>query len=190
MRPVDFEKSETHMVNRPAESEFAPFYRGYVSLVPETDILAVLEQQPADLERLATRASPDRERFRYGPDKWSVREVVGHMVDAERVFGYRAFCISRGEHASLPAFDENAYVAQSGFDEVSLADLAREFRFVREGNLAVLRRLDGRGWELVGTANNARVSVRALAFIMAGHVRHHFQVMHARYGVSGASDHA
>jgi hypothetical protein len=171
------------MTSRPIATEYAPFFSGYVSLVPEDNVLAVLENQLADAARFAAGVSPERERFRYAPDKWSIREVFGHLIDSERVFGYRAFCISRGEKASLPPFDENAYVEGSRYDRQLLVDLLSEFTTVRQGNMAFLRQLDEQGWLLLGTASNNPVSVRALAFIMAGHVRHHFNVMRERYGV-------
>jgi hypothetical protein len=92
---------------RPSPDEYAPFYAGYLALVPETDMLAVLERQAGELRRLAASVPEERETHRYAEGKWSVREVLGHLVDGERVFGYRAFCISRGERAALPSFDEN-----------------------------------------------------------------------------------
>jgi hypothetical protein len=168
---------------RPAADEYAPFYAGYVSLVPEGDPLAVLKAQPGELLRLAGSVSPERERYRYAPGKWSVREVVGHLADAERVFGYRAFCISRGEQAPLPGYDEKAYMVGSGFDERPLSEHVQELALLREANLRVLRRLDAGGWCRRGTANASPVTVRALAFIMAGHVRHHLSVLRERYGV-------
>lgn len=171
------------MIDRPAESEFAAFYKGYVSLVPEGDVLSVLEAQARGVPDLAATVPAERETFRYAPGKWSIRELVSHLVDAERVFGYRAFCIGRGDQVSLPGFDENTYVAESGADIQPLARLAKEFALVREGNLAALRRLDASAWKRVGTANGSPVSVRALSFIMAGHVLHHLGVLRERYGV-------
>jgi hypothetical protein len=170
-------------MNRPGADEFAPFYAGYVSLVPETDVLPVLAGQAAELARLAAAVPAERETWSYQPGKWSLRQLFGHVTDAERLFGFRAFCISRGERASLPGFDENEYVAAAGYDRRPLADLAREFSMVREGNLAMLRALDAEAWERSGTANGTRVSVRALAWILAGHVRHHQRVLRERYGV-------
>ena len=171
-------------MNRPAETEYAPFYAGYVSLVPESDVLAVLEEQKDAFRRLAVGVPKDRERHRYAEGKWSIREVVGHLVDAERVFGYRAFAFSRGEKAALPSFDENEYVAASGYDEVPLAELVRELVAVRDANLAVLRRLSDAEWTRVGTASGKLVSVRALGFIMAGHPRHHLAILRERYAVA------
>jgi hypothetical protein len=170
-------------MNRPAATEYAPFYAGYVGLVPEADVLSVLEEQKDAFRRLAGTVTPDRERYRYAPDKWSIREVAGHLVDGERVFGYRAFAISRGEQAPLPSFDENVYVSASGNDSVPLPDLVAELVAVRDANLAFLRRLSDEPWGLVGTASGKPVSVRALAFIMAGHPRHHLGILRERYGV-------
>src|SRR5512141_2062747 len=108
------------MTTRPAESEYAPYYARYVDLVPETDVLIALEEQLADIAQLSSRVTGERERFRYGEGKWSIREVLGHLIDAERVFGYRAFCISRGEQAPLPSSDENRYIAESRYNNRSL----------------------------------------------------------------------
>src|SRR4051812_26404048 len=127
LQPDLYNPVGTPMPERPTASEFAPFYAGYVSLVPEGDIMAVLEGQPAHV-RLEMRAFiPEREQFRYADGKWSVREVLGHMTDAERVFGFRAFCFSRGDENALPGFDENDYVARSDFDRRQLADLVLDF---------------------------------------------------------------
>jgi len=170
------------MVDRPTEAEYAPFYAGYVALVPEADILDVLERQVTEIRRLVAAVPREREGHRYEPGKWSVREVLGHIVDGERVFGYRAFCISRGEQAPLPSFDENRYVAAARFDATPLRELADELALVREANLAFLRRLGPEEWTRKGTASGKPVSVRALAWIMAGHPRHHLDVLRERYG--------
>jgi hypothetical protein len=169
------------MVDRPDASEFAPFYAGYVAHVPETDVLRVLEAQPGELEACARLFRPPREQFRYAPGKWSVREVVGHITDAERVFGFRAFCFSRGDRNPLPSFDENEYVVRSGFDAQPLAELVDEFALVRRANLARLRQLDAEAWQQIGTASGKPISVRALAYIMAGHVRHHLHLLETSY---------
>lgn len=171
------------MNDRPMATEYAPFYAGYVLLVPEADALAVLAGQPAELQKLAAAVPAELESCRYAPGKWSIREVVGHLADSERVFGYRAFCISRGDQAPLPGFDEKAYIAGSGYDQRRLEELVGEFAGLRETNLVFLRRLDGEAWGRTGSANGTPVSVRALAFIMAGHVRHHLGVLRSRYGV-------
>lgn len=169
---------------RPADTEYAPFYAGYVSLVEGDDVLAVLERQVGELRALSAAVPKDRETYRYAPDKWSVRQVVSHITDGERVFGYRAFCISRGEQAPLPSFDENEYAAHSVSDSVPLGELVDELVTVRRGNLAALRRLAAGDWARLGTASGKPVSVRALAYVMAGHPRHHLGVLRERYGIA------
>ncbi len=174
------------MIDRPADSEYAPFYRGYVALVTESDLIGVLASQGEELRRFAGGVARERETFAYGPGKWTVRQVLGHLVDAERVFGYRAFCLGRGEAASLPGFDENAYVTRSNSAQRAVADLADEFAAVRQANVVALRQIDDAGWRHVGTANGKPISTRALGFVMAGHVRHHLNVLREKYGVPAA----
>ncbi len=170
------------MKSRPAATEYAPYYAGYVSRVPGSDVLAVLARQPEEIGRIGAAVAPDRELFRYAPGKWTIREVAGHMIDAERVFGHRAFCISRGERSPLPTMDEDGYVALSRYAGTPLAELLDEFAAVRASNLVVLRRLPADGWSRTGTASGNPVSVRALAYIMAGHIIHHCGVLQAKYG--------
>jgi DinB superfamily len=167
---------------RPAEGEYAPFYARYVALVPEDDAVPVLEQQ-VDVFRALASVSRDRETFSYAPGKWSVRQVIGHIADGERVFGHRAFCISRGERAPLPSFDENEYVARSVYAEVALVELVDELVATRQANLAVLRRVSAEDWTRVGVASGQPVTVRALAYVMAGHPRHHLTILRERYGL-------
>ena len=133
-------------MQRPTETEYAPFYARYLALVPESDILAVLEPQVEEIRRLLAPVSAEREAYRYAEGKWSIRQVLGHLVDGERIFGYRAFCFSRGEQAALPSFDENHYVAAARSDSIPLRELVDELALVRQSNLAVLRRLDAREW--------------------------------------------
>jgi uncharacterized damage-inducible protein DinB len=171
-------------LQRPTETEYAPFYARYVALVPETDILAVLEQQIEEIRLLASSVPLSRETYRYAEGKWSIRQVLGHLVDGERIFGYRAFCISRGEQAALPSFDENEYVSGARSDATPLVELADELALVRRSNLVVLRRLEEAQWANAGTASGKPVSVRALAWVMAGHPRHHLGVLKERYGVA------
>jgi hypothetical protein len=171
------------MHQRPNESEYAAYYARYVALVPEAEILPVLARQADEVRAWAGAVAPEKERYRYADGKWSVREVMGHLADAERVFGYRAAGISRGDPTPFPSFDENRYVANAGFDEASLASLADEFLHLRAANLAVLGRLAPGTWDAAGTASGWRVTVRALAFMMAGHVRHHVRILGDRYAV-------
>ena len=174
-------------MHRPLESEYAPYYQGYVAHVSEEEILPVLRSQLDDLDVLLGRVTPEREMYRYAEDKWSIREIVGHLIDAERVFGYRVFCIARGESQNLPGFEQNDYMLTAPYDQIDLEDLLSELRLVRLSNLAMMRSLDEEAWMRVGTANDNQVSVRALAFIMAGHVRHHMGVLRERYHVNEKS---
>jgi len=175
------------MNRRPDVTEYAPFYETYVSLVPEEAILPVLTEQLQLLRRVADSVPSERETFRYAPGKWSIRELFGHLTDAERVFGYRAFCFSRGEDQSLPGFNENVYVAQADFDRRTLESLAGDLTELRKVNVSLLRQLDAGGWGRVGIANGHPVTVRALAYVMAGHARHHLKILRERYSVGAGA---
>ena len=170
-------------IERPKENEYAPFYAGYVARVPETEILNVLFEQPKELKRVADSVVPDKERFRYAPDKWSVRELFGHLVDAERFFGHRAFCVSRGDANPLPGFDEKLYVSESSYDSRPLAEMVEDFSLLREANSRLLENLDAAAFSREGVANGAKVTVRALAYIITGHARHHLAVLRERYEI-------
>src|SRR5260370_37977838 len=160
-------------MNRPLESEYAPFYQGYVAHVSEDEILPVLRSQVDALDVLLNRLAADLEPFRYADGKWSIREVIGHLIDAERVFGYRAFSIARGEQRNLPSFDENEYMLRAPYDRIDLEDLLSELRLVRLSNIAMLRNLDDEALVRTGMANDAPISVRALAFLMAWRLSSH-----------------
>jgi hypothetical protein len=168
-------------MQRPAETDYAPFYAGYVSLVPEEDVLSAIEQQSSETQRLISSLDETQAMHRYAEDKWSVKEVIGHMTDAERVFGYRTLCIARGDTSSLPGYDEKAYMRNANFDSWRLGDLAEAYALTRRANIVMLRNLDAAAWDRRGTANNAEVTVRALAFILVGHERHHLKVLRERY---------
>jgi DinB superfamily len=168
-------------MNRPTESEYAPDYQGYIAHVTEDEILPVLRSELDALDVLLNKVGPEQETYRYAEGKWSIREVVGHLIDGERVFGYRAFSIARGEHQNLPSFDENEYMLTAPYHQLDLEDLLSELRLVRLSNIAMFRTLDEAAWSRTGTANNSPVSVRAIAYIMAGHLRHHMGVLSGRY---------
>lgn len=170
-------------MSRPADTEFAPFYAAYIARVPETEPLPALEAQPNELLTMADRIAPDVELFRYAPGKWTVRQVFGHLIDTERVMGYRAFCIARGEVKALPGFDEKEYVARADSDDRPVKELAHEFAAVRHANLWVIRRWTGEHWSRHGNANGFAVSARAIAYIMIGHVRHHVEILRNHYKI-------
>jgi hypothetical protein len=170
------------MNDRPTDSEYAPYYARYIALV-DGDLLAALEEQKELLRRLARSIPPERESYQYAEGKWSIREVIGHLIDGERVFGYRAFCISRGDQTPLPGFDQNRYIADSDYDNRSLHDLVDELIAARDLNLRTFHALSEEAWSRMGTASGNPVSVRALAYITAGHITHHVNVLASHYGV-------
>ena len=169
-------------VARPAADEYAPAFAGYVAHIGEDeDVLAVLAGQ---LDQVLARfgAVPgSRGDYRYAPGKWSLKEVLGHLSDTERVFAYRALRIARGDTIPLSGFDDQAWVAQLGAGERTLADMVEEWAHVRRATLALFRHLPPAAWPRRGTASDQPISVRALAWVIAGHTRHHLEVVEARY---------
>ena len=168
-------------MNRPNESEYAPDYQGYVDQVSENDIMHVLRGQLDELDVLLARVPADKETYAYADGKWTIREIIGHLIDGERVFGYRALCIARGEKQNLPGFDQDDYMLTAPYNHIELEDLLSEMRLVRLSNIAMFRTLEEDAWNRVGTANGNDVTVRAIAFIMGGHVRHHMNVLREKY---------
>src|SRR5438270_1125309 len=146
---------------RPAKTEYAAFYEKYVSLVPDEDILVSLDQQLAETLILLRGVSENHGTFRYESSKWSMKEVLGHIIDTERIMSYRALRIARNDRSPLSGFEQDDYVKNGGFDQRSVASLAREFEQVRRASISLFRNLDPEAWERRGVANNAEVSVRA-----------------------------
>jgi hypothetical protein len=167
---------------RPAPDEYAPFYAGYVALVPEDDLLPLLAAGREATARLLAGVPEAEGDARHAPYTWSVKEVVGHLIDAERVFGYRALRFARGDATALPGFDEGAYVAAAGFDRLPLADLAAEFAALRRSHEHFFAGLSAEAWGRRGVANGSPVTVRALAAILVGHERHHTAILARRLG--------
>ncbi len=171
-------------MQRPAPSEQISYYEKYISLVGEDeDVLKLLEEQPGDLETLFKGVPEERGGFRYEPGKWSLREVVGHLVDVERVLGFRAYCFSRGETQPLPGVDFESYAAMGEHGRRTLAEMLEEFEGLRRSHAALFRALDEEASRRIGTADGNPISVRSLVYILAGHVRYHAQLLQERYGV-------
>jgi len=168
-------------VARPAPSEHIEYYARYIDLVPDGDLLGQLERQCKQTVTLLSGISPKQSQFRYAPGKWSVREVIGHVSDAERVFAYRALTFARADATALPAFDENAWASASNAGERSLGDVVKEFEAVRGATLAMFRGFNEEQFARSGMANNNRISVRALAYVIAGHERHHVKILQEKY---------
>ncbi|WP_102272968.1 DinB family protein [Cytobacillus massiliigabonensis] len=169
------------MQSRPEANEYAPYYSGYVGLVPDGDIIHILMEQVEETIQLLQDISEKQSLFRYADGKWSVKEVIGHVADTERIMAYRLLCIARGETLSLPGFDENPYVINASFDRLPIKEHIENLRAVRQSTIQLLKGLDNQVWARIGSANDVDVSVRALAYIIAGHERHHRQLLKERY---------
>jgi DinB superfamily len=166
---------------RPTPTEYAPYHEKYVSLIPEGDIVNTLIQQANRMSALLRSIPEDQADSRYAPDKWSIKEVVGHISDCERIFAYRALRFARNDPSQQPGFEHNDYVRYAGFGNLALADLASEFECVRHASVHLFKSLADEAWLRVGNANGADLSVRALAHIIAGHELHHVAILHTRY---------
>lgn len=175
-------------VTRPGTDEFAPFYAGYIARIPVgADPIRELDAQLQTLPKNLSAVGEAGAGFRYASGKWSIKEVIGHLADAERIFGYRLLRIARADQTPLSGFDENDYVRAAGFDRRSLADLIGEWEAVRCSTAALANGLEPALWDRRGTASGNSVSARALIYIIPGHVLHHLEVLRSRYGVSATA---
>lgn len=173
----------TLRITRPQADEHAPYYSRYIEQVPGDDALAAIRAQIGDTLRLLSGLTEARALHRYAPGKWSVKEVVNHVCDAERVFAYRALRIGRGDTTPLPGFDENVFAQAAGTDRRAIAQVAEELRAVRAATLSLLESFDEEAIGRRGTASDNPVSVRALAWIIAGHELHHAKGLRQNYGL-------
>lgn len=165
---------------RPDPSEYAPYYAKYIDLVAEEDVLGALEAQLAETLAVLRPAPESQGNVRHPPYTWTVKEVVGHLTDTERVMGYRALRFARADATPLPGFDEEKYAPAGEFDRIPLRDLVAEFEAVRRSHLYLFRHLPAVAWDRGGKANDNPVTVRALAYIIAGHGRHHTAILRKR----------
>ncbi len=169
---------------RPVSGTFNLHFAPYIGLVTEPDVLVALKAQGPAVERALRDLPAAAARSRYAEGKWSVAEVVGHVVDSERVFGYRALATARGEKATLPSFDEDAYARLAGHDVCPLGELVEELLALRRSHVLMFRHFDGAAWDRLGLVGGHPNAARAWAFVMAGHLRHHANVLRERYGVA------
>ncbi|GAA3950311.1 DinB family protein [Hymenobacter algoricola] len=167
---------------RPEPGTFVPYFTNYISRVPEgTEPLAMLRQQPAELRQLIGGLSEEQALTRYAPGKWTIKEMLLHIVDTERIFSYRALRIARGDQQPLPGFDENAYADASGANERTLSDLLAEYEAVRQATVALFQSFPPAVLDRPGTASNNPLTVRALLFVAPGHEAHHLYILRERY---------
>ncbi len=168
-------------INKPQPGEYAPYYERYIALVNGPELITALEEGERNFLAFARTIPADKAEHKYAPDKWTVKEVLSHIIDTERVFGYRALTFSRNDKSALPGFDENEWTPESNAGSRSLHDLLNEYKFVRGSTISLFKGCTAEMAERTGTASNNKISVRALGFIIAGHEIHHAKVIRERY---------
>ena len=166
---------------RPADDEYLPYYGRYIQRVPDGDVLSTLSRQIGETLALLRGLPESVASYRYAPDKWSVNEMVGHMIDTERIFAYRALRFARADTKPLAGYEQDDYARNSSFNSYPLSELADELETMRRSTVYLFRHLDDEAWGRRGVANDAEVSVRALAYIIAGHELHHREILRTRY---------
>ena len=168
-------------ITKPQDGEFAPYYGKYIQLVPEGDAIGALSSQIVGTVGTLRSVSDTDSLKRYAEGKWSIREVVGHLIDAERIFAYRALRFARNDKTPLPGFEQNDYIAPGKFDARHWPALIAEFEALRQSNLAMFRGFDADAWMRQGTASGNPMTVRAMAYVIAGHELHHMKIVRERY---------
>ncbi|MBZ0317806.1 MAG: DinB family protein [Anaerolineae bacterium] len=171
------------LIPRPQANEYFEYYGGYVNRVPDGDILAILEGQLQKMRDAFLPLSDERAAYRFGDGEWSIKQMLGHMNDGEQVFGFRLMAFSRGESQAIPGFEQDEYVANANFDAIPVADLVAQFEHLRHANLLTIRHLTPEMVARRGVASGKEITVRALIYILAGHVEHHLASLVQDYGV-------
>lgn len=175
------------LIDSPGPDEYDDFYEGYVTTARVRDPFILLHQQVATLRASLGGLTEAESLYRYAPGKWSVKQVVGHLTDTERVFSYRLLRICRGDRTPLSGFDQDMYVAAGSFDDYPLPSLLAEFEAVRLSTIRLAEGISPEAWKFRGIVNDSPVSARALLFIIVGHVDHHLNMLHERHGIAIAS---
>ncbi|HTE00472.1 MAG TPA: DinB family protein [Mucilaginibacter sp.] len=168
------------MITKPQPEEYNPYYVTYIAKVPDGDVIELLKQLKESSYELFSKLSNEQANHAYAEGKWTLKEALGHMIDTERVFAFRAFCFSR-EYSELPGFDQEVYINNSNFNDRSIQDLASEFRVTRESNLYLFRSLTEEQLNRKGIASGNPATVRALVYMVAGHELHHLGIIKERY---------
>ena len=173
-------KYKKNKMRRPLENEYPDYYKSYIDLVQDDNAIKFLEAQILNIQSFISEIE-EFEDYSYLPGKWTIKEVIGHLTDAERVFGYRAMRFARSDNSALPGFDENSYVAAANFSQRTLHDISHEFSMMRHANLHLFRSFTSEQLDSSGIANNQKISVRSIVFATSGHVEHHVNVIKKRY---------
>jgi uncharacterized damage-inducible protein DinB len=168
-------------MKRPQPNEYPSFYQSYVDNVKTNNIIKELTDQVLNIQAIISQIPEEKEDYRYAEGKWTIKEIIGHIIDTERVLGYRAMRFARKDKTPLPGYDENFFVANANFQKQTLYSLGHEFAIVREANLALFKVWDEEALGQMGVANNLDVSVRAILFMIAGHATHHINVIKTKY---------
>jgi hypothetical protein len=168
-------------MERPETTEYIEDYEDYVSLVEETDIVSAMRKQLTEVENLFASIPEEKGGFAYATGKMTIKELLGHLIVGERIFSYRALIISHGDQTPLPGFEQDLFIANGNFNSISLADLVKEFTNILQANLLFFQNLSDEAWERTGTVNDHPVTVRALAYNMVNHVRHHINGLRLHY---------
>jgi hypothetical protein len=176
------ERGMTHALSgRPDPTEYPASYDPYISRVEGQDILAILQEQIKPTLTLIRDIPETQGHYRYAAGKWTVKQVIGHLIDSERVFAYRALRFARNDKTILPGFDQEEFASHANYDAIPLVEIAAELECVRHATCFLFRHLDASAWSLSGVANNNEITVRALAYVIAGHERHHLSIIKSRY---------
>jgi uncharacterized damage-inducible protein DinB len=170
------------MITKPKPGDYSPFAAGYVGLVGDNDVINMLEQQLEISYRLFSSLTDEQGLYAYAPGKWTVKQALGHMIDTERTFAYRALVFSRN-HIELPGFDQDIYVNNTDFNSQNIINLAEEFRALRQANLYMVKAFSDEQLNRNGIASNHLFTVKAFVFMLAGHERHHLNLFKERYGI-------
>ena len=172
----------TNILTPPTHEEYAPFYSDYIQrAISRNDVMAALPLQIDEIKSALGHLTDEQARFKFGPLEWSIKEVIGHLNDVERVFSYRLLCVSRNDQTPLPGFEQEHYVREAGFDNFSLSDLINQFEFLRRTNIILINNISDQAALRLGTASGATVSARALIYMLVGHVEHHMASLHEKY---------
>lgn len=169
-------------MKKPSQDEYSSFYSGYINSLPETDVIQLIADQKTELIAFSNNITEEKSKYRYAANKWSIRELIGHLIDCERIFSYRILRFSRGDFQNeLPGFDENIYIEKSKYHEIEFGKLVEELILLRSATVIQLQSLTEEEINCWGVANKNKITVRALIYIIAGHTNHHISILKERY---------